>query len=90
MITFKLPKRKELFESFADLNELVYEANKNRYLGVMLGSYNDYALEKLGIIIDGTKERVLADDFEDVLKKKKIEYYREDAFGVIFYENRDY
>jgi len=86
MITFKFKKALDGKISLLDLTDLVGDSRK-QYKNTMLGPYDDITLEAKGIIIDGEKEKELAEDFEKIIKRKVGEdrYERIDQFGILFY-----
>ena len=89
MVTFKIKPFRDTMLSFVDLNDLIADGKKT-YPNTMVGPYEDLTLEALGIIIDGSKEKALADDFEKILKRKGRKYERIDQIGILFYEAREY
>lgn len=88
MIRFKINNEEQLFKSFLDLNEMIREGDYGK--SVMIGSYNDFVLVKLGVIIDGKGEKALAEDFEEYLRKKDFRYERINQFGVLFHSERTF
>jgi len=87
MVRFKIADEKELYKQFLNLNDMVRAGN---YPKTMIGSYNDFALKKLGIVIDGKKEKQLAADFQEVLEVNDVAFERINQFGVLFFRDRTF
>jgi len=91
MVKFKFQSTKDSSLMFFALFDMVRaDEDSKRYPDVCIGPFDDLALEVLGIIIDGKSEKLVADDFEELLKKKKVEYQRGNDYGVLYYQKRSY